>query len=104
MLVKLKSHIFCYVEIERIQKGETKKETERETYLDLFTTKNIKVKERVLIPVKQYPRVSKVFSCTIEAVSLGHCFSYAITLTAGFIPLQLCVLKLLSHMSIATVP
>ena len=83
MLVKLKSHVFRSVEIERIQKGETKKETERETYLDLFTTKNIKVKERVLIPVKQYPRVSKVFSCTIEAFSLGHCFSYAITLTGG---------------------
>lgn len=43
-------------EIDRIQKGETKKEAE--TYLDLFTTKNIKLKERVLIPVKQYPKVS----------------------------------------------
>ncbi|MEQ2211829.1 hypothetical protein XENOCAPTIV_017558, partial [Xenoophorus captivus] len=39
---------------ELVQKGETKKETE--TYLDLFTTKNIKLKERVLIPVKQYPK------------------------------------------------
>lgn len=66
MLVKLKSHVFLSVEIERIQKGETKKETERETYLDLFTTKNIKVKERVLIPVKQYPRVSKVLLVSIE--------------------------------------
>ncbi|XP_029586229.1 KH domain-containing, RNA-binding, signal transduction-associated protein 1 isoform X1 [Salmo trutta] len=47
-------------EIERIQKGESKKEAERETYLDLFTTKNIKVKERVLIPVKQYPRFNFV--------------------------------------------
>uniref|UniRef100_A0A8C8IED9 Sam68 tyrosine-rich domain-containing protein n=1 Tax=Oncorhynchus tshawytscha TaxID=74940 RepID=A0A8C8IED9_ONCTS len=46
--------------IERIQKGGTKKETERETYLGLFTTKNIKVKERVLIPVKQYPRFNFV--------------------------------------------
>lgn len=43
-------------EIERIQKGEPKKEAE--TYLDLFSTKNVRVKERVLIPVKQYPRVS----------------------------------------------
>uniref|UniRef100_A0A3B3ZZX3 KHDRBS Qua1 domain-containing protein n=1 Tax=Periophthalmus magnuspinnatus TaxID=409849 RepID=A0A3B3ZZX3_9GOBI len=42
-------------EIDRIQKGETKKDSE--TYLDLFTTKNIKLKERVLIPVKQYPKV-----------------------------------------------
>uniref|UniRef100_A0AAY4C8S1 KH domain-containing, RNA-binding, signal transduction-associated protein 1 n=1 Tax=Denticeps clupeoides TaxID=299321 RepID=A0AAY4C8S1_9TELE len=43
-------------EIERIQKGE--KETE--SYLDLFTTKNIKLKERVLIPVKQYPKFNFV--------------------------------------------
>ncbi|KAJ0054778.1 hypothetical protein NL108_002915 [Boleophthalmus pectinirostris] len=45
-------------EIDRIQKGETKKDTE--TYLDLFTTKNIKLKERVLIPVKQYPKFNFV--------------------------------------------
>lgn len=46
----------CFSEIERVQKGETEKDTE--SYLDLFTTKNIKLKERVLIPVKQYPKVS----------------------------------------------
>eukprot|EP00064_Thunnus_orientalis_P010322 superscaffoldBa00001390_g10348 len=45
-------------EIDRIQKGETQKEAE--TYLDLFTTKNIKLKERVLIPVKQYPKFNFV--------------------------------------------
>lgn len=45
-------------EIERIQKGEAKKEPEKETYLNLFDTKNLKLKERVLIPTKQYPRVS----------------------------------------------
>ncbi|XP_056154754.1 KH domain-containing, RNA-binding, signal transduction-associated protein 1b [Lampris incognitus] len=45
-------------EIDRIQKGEPKKEGE--TYLDLFTTKNIKLKERVLIPVKQYPKFNFV--------------------------------------------
>lgn len=49
---------FLLAEIERIQKGETKKEPEKETYLDLFATKNLKLKERVLIPTKQYPRVS----------------------------------------------
>ncbi|XP_023140311.2 KH domain-containing, RNA-binding, signal transduction-associated protein 1a isoform X1 [Amphiprion ocellaris] len=47
-------------EIERIQKGEPKKEPEKETYLDLFATKNLKLKERVLIPTKQYPRVNFV--------------------------------------------
>ncbi|XP_041664683.1 KH domain-containing, RNA-binding, signal transduction-associated protein 1b [Cheilinus undulatus] len=45
-------------EIDKVQKGDTKKETE--TYLDLFTTKNIKLKERVLIPVKQYPKFNFV--------------------------------------------
>ncbi|XP_012688501.1 KH domain-containing, RNA-binding, signal transduction-associated protein 1a [Clupea harengus] len=45
-------------EIERIQKGEPKKEAE--TYLDLFSTKNVRVKERVLIPIKQYPRFNFV--------------------------------------------
>lgn len=42
-------------EIERVQKDEPEKDSE--TYLDLFTAKNIKLKERVLIPVKQYPKV-----------------------------------------------
>ncbi|XP_056616394.1 KH domain-containing, RNA-binding, signal transduction-associated protein 1a [Triplophysa dalaica] len=46
-------------EIERVQKGEPKKEA-GETYLDLFTAKNVRVKERVLIPVKQYPRFNFV--------------------------------------------
>ncbi|XP_062866180.1 KH domain-containing, RNA-binding, signal transduction-associated protein 1b [Trichomycterus rosablanca] len=45
-------------EIERVQKDEPEKDTE--TYLDLFTAKNIKLKERVLIPVKQYPKFNFV--------------------------------------------
>ncbi|XP_037549278.1 KH domain-containing, RNA-binding, signal transduction-associated protein 1b [Nematolebias whitei] len=45
-------------EIGRIQRGDTKKETE--TYLDLFTTNSVKLKERVLIPVKQYPKFNFV--------------------------------------------
>jgi len=48
----------CFLEIERVQNGETEKDSE--SYLDLFTTKNIKLKERVLIPVKQYPKVSVI--------------------------------------------
>nr|KAF6505665.1 KH RNA binding domain containing, signal transduction associated 1 [Rousettus aegyptiacus] len=42
-------------EIEKIQKGLSKKDDE-ENYLDLFSHKNMKLKERVLIPVKQYPK------------------------------------------------
>lgn len=52
------------VEIDRIQKGEPKKE-DGEVYLDLFTTKNIKLKERVLIPVKQYPKVGFPLSISL---------------------------------------
>ncbi|KAL3049029.1 hypothetical protein OYC64_008496 [Pagothenia borchgrevinki] len=47
-------------EIDRINKGETKKESEKEIYQDLFANKNLKLKERVLIPTKQYPRVNFV--------------------------------------------
>ncbi|KAM4625839.1 KH domain-containing, RNA-binding, signal transduction-associated protein 1-like isoform 1-T1 [Polymixia lowei] len=47
-------------EIERIQKGDVKKEQDKETYLDLFATRSLKLKERVLIPTKQYPRVNFV--------------------------------------------
>lgn len=47
---------FFYSEIEKIQKGLSKKDDE-ENYLDLFSHKNMKLKERVLIPVKQYPKV-----------------------------------------------
>ncbi|XP_028936577.1 KH domain-containing, RNA-binding, signal transduction-associated protein 1 isoform X1 [Ornithorhynchus anatinus] len=46
-------------EIEKIQKGESKKDDE-ENYLDLFSHKNMKLKERVLIPVKQYPKFNFV--------------------------------------------
>ncbi|XP_077409025.1 KH domain-containing, RNA-binding, signal transduction-associated protein 1-like [Vanacampus margaritifer] len=47
-------------EIDRIQKGEPKKEQDKEKYLDLFTTKTLQLKERVLIPSKQFPRVNFV--------------------------------------------
>ncbi|XP_068924145.1 KH domain-containing, RNA-binding, signal transduction-associated protein 1 isoform X1 [Petaurus breviceps papuanus] len=46
-------------EIEKIQKGESKKDDE-ENYLDLFSHRNMKLKERVLIPVKQYPKFNFV--------------------------------------------
>lgn len=71
--------MFSLTEIERVQKGEPKKESE--TYLDLFTAKNVRVKERVLIPVKQYPRVShralSEFVCTMQGlVELTSHFSH----------------------------
>uniref|UniRef100_A0A5F4WKH0 KH domain-containing, RNA-binding, signal transduction-associated protein 1 n=1 Tax=Callithrix jacchus TaxID=9483 RepID=A0A5F4WKH0_CALJA len=46
-------------EIDKIQKGDSRKDDE-ENYLDLFSHKNMKLKERVLIPVKQYPKFNFV--------------------------------------------
>uniref|UniRef100_A0A8B9MYS5 KHDRBS Qua1 domain-containing protein n=1 Tax=Accipiter nisus TaxID=211598 RepID=A0A8B9MYS5_9AVES len=44
-------------EIEKFQGSEGKKEDEEKKYLDVISNKNIKLSERVLIPVKQYPKV-----------------------------------------------
>lgn len=45
-------------EIERLKKGEPKKD--EDTYLDLFSHKHMKLKERILIPVKLYPKFNFV--------------------------------------------
>ena len=47
-------------EIEKIQKGDKRDDDDSDTYLDLFSHKNMKLKERVLIPVKQYPKFNFV--------------------------------------------
>ncbi|XP_069742193.1 KH domain-containing, RNA-binding, signal transduction-associated protein 2 isoform X2 [Narcine bancroftii] len=46
-------------EIEQFQDSDTKKEEEKQ-YLDIISNKNIKLAERVLIPVKQYPKFNFV--------------------------------------------
>ncbi|XP_075454226.1 KH domain-containing, RNA-binding, signal transduction-associated protein 2 [Ascaphus truei] len=45
-------------EIVKFQDSEGKKEDEEKKYLDIISNKNIKLSERVLIPVKQYPKVA----------------------------------------------
>nr|XP_033793437.1 KH domain-containing, RNA-binding, signal transduction-associated protein 2 [Geotrypetes seraphini] len=48
-------------EIEKYQSSEdSKKEDEEKKYLDIISNKNIKLSERVLIPVKQYPKFNFV--------------------------------------------
>ncbi|XP_023778207.1 uncharacterized protein LOC111925846 isoform X4 [Cyanistes caeruleus] len=42
--------------MEKFQGSEGKKEDEEKKYLDVISNKNIKLSERVLIPVKQYPK------------------------------------------------
>ena len=46
-----------FSEIEKFQGSDGKNEDEEEKYLDVISNKNIKLSERVLIPVKQYPKV-----------------------------------------------
>ncbi|XP_075058670.1 KH domain-containing, RNA-binding, signal transduction-associated protein 2 isoform X2 [Mixophyes fleayi] len=43
-------------EIEKFHESEGKKEDEEKKYLDIISNKNIKLSEKVLIPVKQYPK------------------------------------------------
>ncbi|XP_048203516.1 KH domain-containing, RNA-binding, signal transduction-associated protein 2 isoform X4 [Perognathus longimembris pacificus] len=47
-------------EIEKFQGSDGKKEEEEKKYLDVISNKNIKLSERVLIPVKQYPKFNFV--------------------------------------------
>ncbi|XP_032999084.1 KH domain-containing, RNA-binding, signal transduction-associated protein 2 isoform X2 [Lacerta agilis] len=47
-------------EIEKFQSSDEKKEDEEKKYLDVISNKNIKLSERVLIPVKQYPKFNFV--------------------------------------------
>ncbi|XP_004643031.1 KH domain-containing, RNA-binding, signal transduction-associated protein 1 [Octodon degus] len=58
-------------EIEKIQKGDSKKDDE-ENYLDLFSHKNMKLKERVLIPVKQYPKDMMDDICQEQFLELSY--------------------------------
>uniref|UniRef100_A0A8C6E0F2 KHDRBS Qua1 domain-containing protein n=1 Tax=Moschus moschiferus TaxID=68415 RepID=A0A8C6E0F2_MOSMO len=54
-------------EIEKFQGSDVKNEDEEEKYLDVISNKNIKLSERVLIPVKQYPK-QFVKTCSINNV------------------------------------
>lgn len=51
--------VFCFssTEIEKFQKGEGKDE---EKYIDVVINKNMKLGQKVLIPVKQFPKVRQV--------------------------------------------
>lgn len=46
-----------FAEIERIQKDEGKEE---EKFIDVVINKNMKLGQKVLIPVKQFPKVSAI--------------------------------------------
>lgn len=44
-------------EIEKYEGDELRKDGDTKKYLDIISNKNIKLSERVLIPVQQYPKV-----------------------------------------------
>lgn len=50
---------FIFLEIEKIQKDEGKEE---EKFIDVVINKNMKLGQKVLIPVKQFPKVSSIVS------------------------------------------
>lgn len=53
---------FFSTEIEKFQKGEGKDE---EKYIDVVINKNMKLGQKVLIPVKQFPKVRQPGLCLI---------------------------------------
>lgn len=61
MLFNTGSSFFSYFfpEIEKIQKDEGKEE---EKFIDVVINKNMKLGQKVLIPVKQFPKVSAMVS------------------------------------------
>lgn len=71
--------VFCLffflflAEIEKCEGDEMKKDGDMKKYLDIISNKNIKLSERVLIPVQQYPKVSHVpgRSCSGEMMEHG---------------------------------
>ncbi len=48
---------FFQLEIEKSEGDELRKDGEVKKYLDIISNKNVKLSERVLIPVQQYPKV-----------------------------------------------
>lgn len=54
-------YLFCFsAEIEKYEGDELRKDGDTKKYLDIISNKNIKLSERVLIPVQQYPKVSDI--------------------------------------------
>lgn len=50
--------VYSVAEIEKYEGDELRKDGEVKKYLDVISNKNIKLSERVLIPVQQYPKVT----------------------------------------------
>lgn len=49
--------LFLSAEIEKCEGDDLRKDGDMKKYLDIISNKNIKLSERVLIPIQQYPKV-----------------------------------------------
>lgn len=58
LIIFLFGFLFCFsAEIEKYDGDELRKDGDMKKYLDIISNKNIKLSERVLIPIQQYPKV-----------------------------------------------
>lgn len=58
LIIILSVFLFCFsAEIEKNEGDELRKDGDMKKYLDIISNKNIKLSERVLIPIQQYPKV-----------------------------------------------
>jgi hypothetical protein len=63
-------YLLVSTEIEKFQKGEGKEE---EKYIDVVINKNMKLGQKVLIPVKQFPKVRReLCAAATEPTSRAH--------------------------------
>lgn len=59
--------VFVFLaEIEKCEGDDLKKDGDMKKYLDIISNKNIKLSERVLIPVQQYPKVGSAATGSSE--------------------------------------
>ncbi|MGH0166591.1 UNVERIFIED_CONTAM: hypothetical protein FKN15_051008 [Acipenser sinensis] len=58
-------------EIDKYEGDEAKKEDEEKKYLDVISNKNIKLSERILIPVQQYPKLWAAEACCARQCKRG---------------------------------
>lgn len=58
MMIRLTLSLSFSAEIEKIQKDEDK---EDEKFIDVVINKNMKLGQKILIPVKQFPKVSILY-------------------------------------------
>lgn len=57
LIICCRFYFLFSAEIEKCEGDELRKDADMKKYLDIISNKNIKLSERVLIPIQQYPKV-----------------------------------------------